>query len=383
MLITLLPALPPLALCWLQVEQSRFVVRPYSMGDAEAVDEPPETPPVAGATPRTMARCVRLADRLGWVGRRPVGWEAACGLVGWLMADVLPAVLPAAPQKPPPSSLMYCLSHRLPPCTACRTTTFLTYSGRRSQDLKDFTRRSLDRLAAVAEGGAFPEGWPEGAMPLGGTPGVSAAAALQGATVDAEFLDAVSRRMSLEEGVAAAAVLPEEVAAVRAALAKQQAREVPEDERWAVQVRARLWAGAMAGMAPSWDGPVVYAQVLQLQTTPTAHHRRPSPCLTPSRRHRLQGTAARRYWSCPGNTDLRVRGRSYLTDRRKIPAAMPMFDLYRCWSLRCSVCWCVRVHISVAVWCCPLCLLPCPCGTCTGKPVGVVCVVYCLPAGQS
>lgn len=31
-----------------------------------------------------------------------------------------------------------------------RTTTFLTYSGRRSQDLKDFTRRSLDRLAAAA-----------------------------------------------------------------------------------------------------------------------------------------------------------------------------------------------------------------------------------------
>lgn len=34
--------------------------------------------------------------------------------------------------------------------TLRRTTTFLTYSGRRSQDLKDFTRRSLDRLAAAA-----------------------------------------------------------------------------------------------------------------------------------------------------------------------------------------------------------------------------------------
>lgn len=26
----------------------------------------------------------------------------------------------------------------------------------------------------------------------------------------------------------------------------------------------------------------------------------------------LQGTAARRYWSCPGNADLRVRGKNYL-----------------------------------------------------------------------
>lgn len=32
----------------------------------------------------------------------------------------------------------------------------------------------------------------------------------------------------------------EEVKAVRAALARQQAQEVPEDERWAVQVRAAL-----------------------------------------------------------------------------------------------------------------------------------------------
>lgn len=66
-----------------------------------------------------------------------------------------------------------------------------------------------------------------------------------------------------------------ELAEVRAALAKQQSMEVPEEERWAVQ-----------------------------------------------------GTAARRYWSCPGTADLRVRGRNYLTDKKKIPAAMPMFDLY-------------------------------------------------------
>lgn len=29
-------------------------------------------------------------------------------------------------------------------------------------------------------------------------------------------------------------------------------------------------------------------------------------------RSALQGTAARRYWSCPGNADLRVRGKNYL-----------------------------------------------------------------------
>lgn len=41
---------------------------------------------------------------------------------------------------------------------------------------------------------------------------------------------------------------------------------------------------------------------------PTCLHPR-SLCLST---WRLQGTAARRYWSCPGNTDLRVRGKNYL-----------------------------------------------------------------------
>lgn len=43
--------------CSMQVEQSRFVVRPYSMGDA--VEEPPETPRIAGSeepTPRGVNR---------------------------------------------------------------------------------------------------------------------------------------------------------------------------------------------------------------------------------------------------------------------------------------------------------------------------------------
>ncbi|PRW45250.1 ENHANCED DISEASE RESISTANCE 2 isoform X2 isoform B [Chlorella sorokiniana] len=206
------PLAEPLMRAWLEpmllsvvmlrdkVEQSRFVVRPYSMGDA--IEEPPETPRVEGP-------------------------EAAG------------------------------------PRAVNRTTTFLTYSGRRSQDLKDFTRRSLDRLA-VAAGGAS----------------LDAAAAV--AEADGEFQDAMSRRTSVDDAAGEAQAAPgvgqvsiEEVKAVRAALARQQAQEVPEDERWAVQ-----------------------------------------------------GTAARRYWSCPGNADLRVRGKNYLVDKKKIPAAMPMFDLY-------------------------------------------------------
>lgn len=55
--LTLLLTSPPWCACITQVEQSRFVVRPYSMGDA--VDEPPETPRIAGSeepTPRGVNR---------------------------------------------------------------------------------------------------------------------------------------------------------------------------------------------------------------------------------------------------------------------------------------------------------------------------------------
>ena len=135
-----------------------------------------------------------------------------------------------------------------PPSLPRSTTTFLTYSGRRSQDLKDFTRRSLDRLAAVTEGGPDK---------LGQLDGVTTAAAL--AAADAEFVDALSRRTSTDDAASGGSSSAVEVAALRAALAAQQAQEVPEEERWAVQ-----------------------------------------------------GTAARRYWSCPGNADLRVRGKNYL-----------------------------------------------------------------------
>ena len=41
----------------------------------------------------------------------------------------------------------------------------------------------------------------------------------------------------------------------------------------------------------------------------------------------LGGTCPQAYWSCPGTADLRVRGKNYLTDRKKIPAALPMFEL--------------------------------------------------------
>lgn len=186
-----------------KVEQSRFVVRPYTMGDA--LEEAPETPRSEGG-----------------------------------------------------------------PHTFARTTTFLTYSGRRDQDLQDAARRSpgqLGAMAAGAAGAARTADWANGGA--------------------AEYLDALSgepsRRMSYDDGTlggaggsgASSVATEKELAEVRAALAKQQSMEVPEEERWAVQ-----------------------------------------------------GTAARRYWSCPGTADLRVRGRNYLTDKKKIPAAMPMFDLY-------------------------------------------------------
>lgn len=95
--------------------------------------------------------------------------------------------------------------------SACRTTTFLTYSGRRSQDLKD---------AAIR---------PAAAVTIGMTTVAEAG--------DSELLESVpAARVSGDGKVVVAPVIAEEVEAVRAALLKQQAQEVPEDERWAVQV---------------------------------------------------------------------------------------------------------------------------------------------------
>ncbi len=40
------------------------------------------------------------------------------------------------------------------------------------------------------------------------------------------------------------------------------------------------------------------------------------------------GTTPTRFWSYPGSCNLQIRGPNYLTDRVKIPALAPMFDLY-------------------------------------------------------
>ena len=63
-------------------------------------------------------------------------------------------------------------------------------------------------------------------------------------------------------------------------------------------------------------------------THPASPPRHPAARLAPTRPRLPQGTAARRYWSCPGTADLRVRGKGYLADKKKVAAAMPMFDLY-------------------------------------------------------
>ena len=108
----------------------------------------------------------------------------------------------------------------------------------------------------------------------------------------------------------------EEVKAVRAALARQQAQEVPEDERWAVQVRGSPLGSLVCGAADllCHSASSLMPCALPPAPAPSAPHLlmlpRPHPCPRPCER---QGTAARRYWSCPGNADLRVRGKNYLT----------------------------------------------------------------------
>lgn len=39
------------------------------------------------------------------------------------------------------------------------------------------------------------------------------------------------------------------------------------------------------------------------------------------------GTLDPKYWSCPGAAEFRVRGKNYLTDRKKIVAGDPEFEL--------------------------------------------------------
>lgn len=40
------------------------------------------------------------------------------------------------------------------------------------------------------------------------------------------------------------------------------------------------------------------------------------------------GTCEQRFWSYPGSSNLKIRGKNYLEDKVKIPAAPPLFDLY-------------------------------------------------------
>lgn len=39
-------------------------------------------------------------------------------------------------------------------------------------------------------------------------------------------------------------------------------------------------------------------------------------------------TTQKRFWSAPGNCSLKIRGQNYLRDKVKVPALIPMFDLY-------------------------------------------------------
>lgn len=41
----------------------------------------------------------------------------------------------------------------------------------------------------------------------------------------------------------------------------------------------------------------------------------------------IAGTCDKKYWSSPGNCNFKVRGKNYLADKKKIPAAVPMFEL--------------------------------------------------------
>lgn len=41
----------------------------------------------------------------------------------------------------------------------------------------------------------------------------------------------------------------------------------------------------------------------------------------------IAGSCPKKYWLCPGNCNFKVRGKNYLTDRKKVLAAVPMFEL--------------------------------------------------------
>ncbi len=41
----------------------------------------------------------------------------------------------------------------------------------------------------------------------------------------------------------------------------------------------------------------------------------------------IAGSCPKKYWLCPGNCNFKVRGKNYLVDKKKISAAVPMFEL--------------------------------------------------------
>lgn len=41
----------------------------------------------------------------------------------------------------------------------------------------------------------------------------------------------------------------------------------------------------------------------------------------------IPGTCSKEYWSSPGSCGFKIRGASYMVDRKKVPAAVPMFEL--------------------------------------------------------
>ena len=48
---------------------------------------------------------------------------------------------------------------------------------------------------------------------------------------------------------------------------------------------------------------------------------------TPDPSWAIAGSCPKKYWLCPGNCNFKVRGKNYLTDKKKILAAVPMFEL--------------------------------------------------------
>ncbi len=78
------------------------------------------------------------------------------------------------------------------------------------------------------------------------------------------------------------------------------------------------------------DGPSTTTTTTDNTTTSNAGGEKRAPTLTTTTDDgwAVGGTTPTRFWSYPGSCSLQIRGPNYLTDRVKIPALAPMFDLY-------------------------------------------------------